>query len=303
VALSRVRAEGPDNAVAAVVVSALLDATCREPPARWHPVVWCGRYLDRAARHVPAAPRAAATGAGAVAWALGLAAAVTSAAVAERACRRMPAPAAAVARGLLLWPLWSGRMLADEVAAVEHALATRGTQAGRDALSRIVSRDTADLDPAGIRASAIESLAENLSDSVVAPLLWFAVGGLPGAAAYRYVNTADALWGYRSERWRHAGAVAARADDLANLLPARLTAAALLVGAPREVWCRLPVEARRTPSPNAGWPMAAVALRLGLRLAKPGVYVLNRGGREPGGADVARALRLVPWGRVPRAPR
>jgi adenosylcobinamide-phosphate synthase len=282
------------RAAAAVAVSAVLDTLLREPPTRLHPVVWSGRYLDRAARHVPAAPPLAALTRGATAWLLGLLVAVGTGVVAERACRRLPPAAAALARGAALWPLWSGRLLADEVAAVEAAL-DRSLDEGRRALGRIVSRDPTALDAAHVRASAIESLAENLSDSVVAPLLWFAVGGLPAAAAHRYVNTADAVWGYRTPRWEHAGRVAARADDLANLVPARLTAALLLVGAPAAAWRRLPREARRTPSPNGGWPMAAVALRLGLRLAKPDSYVLHPGGRLPGPGDVRRALALTPW--------
>jgi adenosylcobinamide-phosphate synthase len=280
--------------VLAVAVSAVLDAVLREPPAPGHPVRWAGRYLDRAARHVPAAPPGAAASRGGAAWALGLFAAIAAGLAAERVCRRLPLPAGAVARGVLLWPLWSGRLLADEVAAVDVAL-DRSLADGRGALARIVSRDTSGLAPAEVRAAAIESLAENLSDSVVAPLLSFAVGGLPAAAAYRYVNTADAMWGYRSSRWEHAGRVAARVDDLANLVPARLTAALLLAGASPATWRRLPGQARRTASPNSGWPMAAVALRLGLRLAKPGAYVLHPQGRAPGPGDVRRALALTLW--------
>ncbi|MGF1663031.1 MAG: CobD/CbiB family cobalamin biosynthesis protein, partial [Kineosporiaceae bacterium] len=223
--------------------------------------------------------------------------AVAAGVAAEGTCRRLPPAAAALLRGVALWPLWSGRLLAEEVAAVETALG-RSLADGRGALARIVSRDTSALDAAEVRASAIESLAENLSDSVVAPLVWFAVGGLPAAAAYRWVNTADAVWGYRTPRWEHAGRVAARADDLANLVPSRLTAALLLVGAPAAAWRRLPTEARGTASPNSGWPMAAVGLRLGLRLAKPGAYVLHPGGRLPAPGDVRRALSLTPWRRV-----
>lgn len=133
--------------------------------------------------------------------------------------------------------------------------------------------------------------AENLSDSLVAPLVWFVVAGLPGAAVYRYVNTADEMWGYRSQDWCWAGTAAARADDLANLLPARLTA--LLLAAPAVAVPVLRREAARTASPNAGWPMAALALRLGVRLPKRGVYVVNPAGRQPGAADAAAAVLLV----------
>ena len=192
-------------------------------------------------------------------------------------------------RGLALWPLLSARMLLAEVAAVEAAV-RRDPAAGRAALSRIVSRDTSGLTGEEVRAAAVASLAENLSDSVVAPLAWYVAAGLPGAALHRYANTADACWGYRSPRWEHAGRVAARVDDLLNLVPARLTAALLARPADRR---RLRAEARRTASPNAGWPMAAMALRLDLALAKRGHYELNAGGAAPGPGDVAAALRVA----------
>ncbi|WP_144006529.1 CobD/CbiB family cobalamin biosynthesis protein, partial [Pelomonas sp. KK5] len=156
--------------------------------------------------------------------------------------------------------------------------------AGRQQLARLVSRDTTALAEAEVREAAIETLAENLNDSVIAPLFWFAVAGLPGAAIYRFANTADAMWGYRDRReW--SGKWAARADDLLSWLPARLTGLLLYRRGP------LRREAARTPSPNSGWPMAAVALHLGLRLAKPGVYTLNAEGRAPQGGDVEAALR------------
>jgi adenosylcobinamide-phosphate synthase len=143
-------------------------------------------------------------------------------------------------------------------------------------------------------------LAENLSDSVIAPLFWFALLGLPGAALYRFANTADAMWGYR-ERWEWAGKFAARADDLLNLIPARITALGLLVVGERP-WIllgRLPREASRTASPNSGWPMGALALSLDVRLRKPDVYVLNSTGSAPSDADMATALNrtsLTAWG-------
>jgi adenosylcobinamide-phosphate synthase len=198
--------------------------------------------------------------------------------------------------GVALWPLLSGRLLLDEVGAVERALAV-DLEAGRVAVAQIVSRDVSGLPEAQVRQAGLESLAENLSDSVVAPLLWFGLGGLPAALAYRFTNTADAMWGYRTPRWRHAGAVAARADDLLNLAPARLTGIGLTLGDPaaggRTRWAGLRRAASQTPSPNAGWPMAALALRLGIRLEKPGVYALNPTGRPPEPADTAVALRLV----------
>jgi adenosylcobinamide-phosphate synthase len=216
----------------------------------------------------------------------------------------------ALVLGALLKPLLALRMLCDEVRAVEAALG-QSLAAGRERLGWLVSREVAQLTEAEVRESAIETLAENFNDSVVAPLFWFALAGLPGAALYRLANTADAMWGYRGERggrdWTWAGKWAARADDVLSWLPARLTA--LLLVAVAVVWQgqgqgvdrwqrvrqlgRLPVEARRTPSPNSGWPMAAMAVVLGIRLGKPGVYVLNAHGRVPQFADTVLALSLM----------
>jgi adenosylcobinamide-phosphate synthase len=276
--------------VGAVVVAAALDAGLREPPPRAHPVRWIGRYLDAMGRLVPAEPAGHATVVGGVAWLSGAVAAVQAGAAVERMTRRAPAWLRATVSGVALWPLLSCRLLIDEASAVERALAL-DLDAGRAAVSRIVSRDVQELSATQVRAAALESLAENLSDSVVAPLTWFAVGGLPAAALYRYANTADAMWGYRSPRWQHAGRVAARADDLLNVVPARLTA--LIVAGRAMRLGRLRREACRTPSPNAGWPMAALALRLDVRLDKAGSYALNPEGPAPMPTDTEAALRLV----------
>ena len=182
-------------------------------------------------------------------------------------------------------------MLHDEVAEVERAV-DGGLEAGRTQLRRLVSRDTTQLSATEIRESALESLAENLNDSLIAPLFWFAVGGLPAAALYRFANTADAMWGYRG-RWEWAGKFAARADDLLNLIPARMTAIGLLLVGPNRMslFRRLPAEAARTASPNSGWPMGALALSLNVRLRKPQVYALNANGSAPSAADTSTALR------------
>jgi adenosylcobinamide-phosphate synthase len=192
---------------------------------------------------------------------------------------------------LLLKPLLALRMLLDEVKAVEQSLG-QGIDSGRARLAQIVSRDTARLSSSEVRESSLESLAENLSDSVIAPLFWFAVFGLPGAAVYRFANTADAMWGYRG-RWEWAGKCAARADDLLNLIPARLTAIALLMVGPNRlsVLRQLPREAALTSSPNSGWPMSALALSMNVRLRKPGAYALNANGAEPSAADTRKGLR------------
>lgn len=273
-----------------------------EPPARWHPVVGMGRYLGWAGRRIApmageAAPRARRTFMrGAAAWALGACAVVALAVCVQEALAGLPAWAAGLAAGLALKPMLAWRMLREETGAVEEALAS-SLAAGRERLARLVSRDVAQLDEAGVRESAIESLAENLNDSVVAPVFWFVVLGLPGAALYRFANTADAMWGYRGERdgrqWEWAGKWAARADDVLSWVPARITALLIAVAHRGLPWRPLRAEAARTASPNSGWPMAAMALALRVRLGKPGVYVLNGAARPPLAADGAQARRIA----------
>ena len=278
----------------AMLMALMLDRIAGEPPQRWHPVAGIGRYLRWAGSRLPALSPVRAFAGGALAWSLGAALVVAAAWVLQAgAWRTFAAPASvggslatAATLGLLLKPMFAWRMLREEVGAIEDALAA-GLEAGRARVARLASRDVATLDATRIRETAIETLAENLSDSVVAPLFWFAVAGLPGAALYRYANTADAMWGYR-DRWEWAGKWAARADDVLSWLPARLTALALLPRPTR--WPELARQARRTPSPNGGWPMGAMALALGVRLAKPGVYLLNSGGRDAEATDTQRAL-------------
>lgn len=281
---------------ASVLVALLLDATLREPPLRLHPVRGIGNGLDRLARWMPTGPPRRALVLGGLGWSVGLAATVGMTSAVEIGARHLPRPAACVLRGVMLWPLLSLTLLTDEVAAVEDALAHSSTRAddltsAREAVARIVSRDVSDADETQIRTAAISSLAENSADAFIAPLCWFALLGLPGAAAYRFVNTADAMWGYPDRRWRYAGRVAARADDIANLLPARLTGLLLACDGASVVDLRR--EARRTPSPNGGWPMAAVALHLDIRCDKPESYTLNARGRPAQATDTLRALRLV----------
>jgi adenosylcobinamide-phosphate synthase len=163
----------------------------------------------------------------------------------------------------------------------------------------LVSRDTSRLSASQISSAVVESLSENLVDSVVAPSWAFLAAGLPAAWAYRAVNTADAVLGYRTPELEWFGKPAARLDDLLNLVPARWTGTALLLAGGRlQLLGALRREARKAAGPNAGWPMAAAALALGVRLEKPGTYVLNPGGRAPKAEDIARAVRLVRHGAL-----
>lgn len=282
----------PALAAGAVLLALLVDRLLGEPPAWMHPVVGMGKYLACCEPRLLALRPAPALLAGTLLWLAAAALVVLAALAVQRALIQWLPQAVAVALlALLLKPLMAWHMLASEVRAVEAALGD-SLEAGRARLAWLVSRDVTTLDEAQVRESAIESLAENLNDSVVAPVFWFLLLGLPGAALYRFANTADAMWGYRG-RWEWAGKWAARADDVLSWLPARLTAILLAVaGGGVRPGC-LHAQARHTPSPNSGWPMAAMALILGVRLRKPGLYTLNEGARAPQAADTARALQVA----------
>ncbi|MEY9108955.1 adenosylcobinamide-phosphate synthase [Bradyrhizobium yuanmingense] len=204
--------------------------------------------------------------------------------------------------GILAWPLVALRSLHDHVAAVATPLLAGDVAAARDAVSRIVGRDPASLDEAGIARAAIESLAENTSDGIVAPVFWGALLGLPGIFGYKAINTLDSMIGHRSERHEAFGWAAARIDDVANFIPARLTGFLVVLLAPRrsDALACMTRDARRHRSPNAGWPEAAMAGGLGVRLSGPRIYHgnatnepwLNEGARDPRAADITEALTV-----------
>ncbi|WP_247278197.1 MULTISPECIES: adenosylcobinamide-phosphate synthase CbiB [unclassified Bradyrhizobium] len=204
--------------------------------------------------------------------------------------------------GVLAWPLVALRSLHDHVAAVATPLQAGDIAAARDAVSRIVGRDPAALDEAGIARAAIESLAENASDAVVAPVFWGALFGLPGIFGYKAINTLDSMIGHRSERHEAFGWAAARIDDVANFVPARVTGFLFVLLASRrsEALSCMTRDARRHRSPNAGWPEAAMAGALGVRLSGPRIYHgsvtnepwLNEGARDPLAADINHGLTV-----------
>lgn len=204
--------------------------------------------------------------------------------------------------GVLAWPLVALRSLHEHVAAVAAPLLAGDIAAARDAVSRIVGRDPAALDEAGIARAAIESLAENASDGIVAPVFWGALFGLPGILGYKAINTLDSMIGHRNERHEAFGWAAARIDDVANVIPARLTGVlfALLASRRFEALSCMIRDARRHRSPNAGWPEAAMAGALGVRLSGPRIYHgcitsepwLNEGARDPRAADIDEALTV-----------
>jgi adenosylcobinamide-phosphate synthase len=204
--------------------------------------------------------------------------------------------------GILAWPLVAARSLHQHVAGVALPLARRDMPAARVAVSRIVGRDPARLDEAGVARAALESLAENASDGVVAPLFWGVLLGLPGIAAYKALNTLDSMIGHRTSRHKAFGWASARLDDVANLAPARLTALLLALVSERrgDALATIRRDARRHRSPNAGWPEAAMAGALDVRLSGPRTYAdrvaeepwVNADAPDPGPEDLQRGLAL-----------
>ncbi len=287
----------------AVLVALAVDRWLGEPKSAWHPVVWMGRFLGALGSWV--APRSGDSTVanavyfvrGAAAWLAGAALFASLAWCIQRLVGQLGNPwLEALTLGFALKPLLAWAMLKSEVLAVEAALQS-SLNAGRKRLAWLVSRDVTKLTECEVREAAIESLAENLNDSVVAPIFWFILFGLPGAALYRFANTADAMWGYRGERngqvWEWGGKWAARADDALSWMPARIAAALLMLAGGMRGLQNLPREAERTPSPNSGWPMAAMALTLNRRLGKAGAYQLHASAGPVKASDTQQSIILA----------
>ncbi len=267
-----------------------------------HPVTWMGALIGRLDRHLNAGEGS--RGRGVIALLLLLAATALVTVPLAWLCR--VTPFGWVLEAVLASSLLAQKSLRDAVARVAAGL-RQSLPAGRAAVSHIVGRDPEALDEAGVARAAVESLAESSSDGIVAPLFWLILGGLPGIALYKAVNTADSMIGHRTARYLAFGWASARLDDLLNLVPARLTAlfvvaAAALVRCARPglAWSTARRDAAKHDSPNAGWPEAAFAGALGLRLGGPRSYggeVLDLpsfgdGSAELGPRDIDRALTL-----------
>ncbi|MEM9304872.1 MAG: adenosylcobinamide-phosphate synthase CbiB [Pseudomonadota bacterium] len=267
-----------------------------------HPVVWLGSLIDALEGRLNRATLSNVTR-----YALGAVTTLLTVGVAAGAgilvaAALPPSLAGFAVLAVLSSSLLASRSLHQHVAAVAKPLIDDDTARARLAVSRIVGRDPALLDEAGIARASLESLAENASDGVVAPLFWGAVLGLPGLAGYKAINTLDSMIGHRNDRFEAFGGFAARLDDLANLLPARLTALLFAAAAGRRARDVLAVvhrDASSHRSPNAGWPESALAGVLAVRLSGPRRYGdtiseepwLNGEAPDPSADDIVRGLR------------
>jgi adenosylcobinamide-phosphate synthase len=275
----------------------VLDAAFGEPPPRAHPVVGIGALVSAFERSAPAGAGSRFVY-GASTTALLVGASALAGAVVVRLITPLPAPLAVIAEAWLLKTTLSARELLAAGSRVERSLEDDDLDGARAAAKSLVSRDVDALDRRLLTSAAIESLAENTSDSVVAPLLYYAAGGLPAALAYRSANTLDAMIGYRGEL-EHLGKAAARLDDLLNVVPARLTSILLLAAGAvggGDVRTGLAItlrDHRSTSSPNAGWPMSTMAGLLGTRLEKVGHYRLGEELPAPDVPAIDHAAELV----------
>ena len=284
------------------VLALTIDVAVGEPPARLHPVVLIGKAIDLLGAIEPRAPGPQLVyGVIRVLTVAGGAALVGRAA--ERRLQRLPWALRAGVAATILKSTLSLRGLAAAGGRLERDLEAGDLGAARLAARALVSRPTDRLGPALLASAGVESIAENAADSVIAPLLYYALGGLPAALGYRAANTLDAMIGYHG-RFEYSGKAAARLDDLLNLVPSRLTAGLLVVAAalaggdvPGAVET-LRRDRGATRSPNAGWPMSAMAGALGIRLEKPGAYVLGSPLPPPDTPALDHAVQLLFWTTV-----
>lgn len=261
-----------NSEILVLLVAVLLDLVYGEPPGRIHPVVWMGRLAGFLEDHAPASHRR-------LYGALMVLIAASSFTAAGAILSHTEHPLAILASAYLLKSTFSLRMLVSEALRIQRCLQEGCLEAAIGMLKSFVSRDTTGFDSEKVCSAVIESVSENYVDSILSPLFYYALFGLPGALAYKVVNTLDSMIGYTTPEYADLGFPAARLDDVLNYIPARLSALFISLASfsttPLQAALR---EHRATPSPNSGWPMAAAACALDVALEKPGVYRLNQGG-------------------------
>lgn len=279
-----------------ILFACAIDWLLGEPPNALHPVAWFGKFIHALEHRAPNGNPRAELFYGAGMAASGIAVAVLPALAFKHFLRR--GGLGIIAGAALLKSTFAWRALIRSAENVRRDLEAEQLDAAQHDLRSLVSRDTSRLDSYHVAAAAIESLAENASDSFVAPLFYYNLFGLAGACAYRAVNTMDAMVGYHG-RYEFLGKVPARLDDVLNFIPARLTALLIVAAArlgrasPGRSLKILRRDHTLTASPNAGYPMSAMAGALDVCLEKVGHYRLNQTGRAPGADDIRRAARVV----------
>jgi adenosylcobinamide-phosphate synthase len=283
-----------------ILFAIILDIIFGDPPNRFHPTAWMGSFIGWLMRFRPHRNHFDEFMYGIFIILIGLGLAAGASWMIAYLASFLPIWAGWLLEGLALKLTVSLRGLDTAARQVQTALEKKDLAEARRLLSwHLVSRDTSQLNESKVSAAAIESVAENASDGIIAPLFFFAIGGLPAAFAYRFVNTADSMLGYRDAEREWLGKVPARLDDVLNFIPARLaglfiTLSAFVAGADgKEAWRIMRRDSRVTTSPNAGVPMSAMAGALGVELEKINYYILGKGLRAPTAADIVRVRRLL----------
>ena len=290
--------------LAVILVAMLFDMFLGDPPNRFHPVAWMGNWIAFGRRNAPKTGRFFPFLYGLLLIAGSVVVMSCIGYLLQVGCQTLPVALNVVVQAAILNCAFSARSLSTAANQVFAALKVGNIALGRHEVSyHLVSRDTSQLNEAQLAAATIESVAENTSDSVVAPLLFYSLAGLPGALVYRFVNTSDAMLGYRTAELEWLGKSAARLDDVLNWIPARITAILILVAAlfskgmrrrtlasGFRVWWR---DHSKTASPNAGHPMSAAAGVLGVELEKVGHYRLGEGQPLPSYNSIPESIQLL----------
>jgi len=291
------------------LLALLFDLLLGDPPNRFHPTAWMGNLIAFLMRFRPRGNRFAELAYGVFILLTGITLSVFAGLVITNFISRLTNYQLLITNHQLLITITTALFLKltlslrglDRAARdVQSALEANNLPEARRLLSwHLVSRDTSQLDESKVSAAAIESVAENASDGIIAPLFFFALGGLPAAFAYRFINTADSMLGYHDEEREWLGKIPARLDDLLNFIPARLAGLFIVLSAPfcggsfTQAWKIMWRDSSQTASPNAGIPISAMAGALGVELEKIGHYALGKGLRLPTSKDLSRARRLL----------
>jgi adenosylcobinamide-phosphate synthase len=288
------------NHVYALLLAMLIDLTGINIPNKFHPVAWMGWIIGRMQRYAPHEGKARSFIYGGLLSFIGMFSFAAVGFILQNLLEQINPIFSVILEGCLISLFFSVSGLSQAANQIYQALHTNDLKEAQSLLSwHLVSRDTSTLDGSQVAAAAIESIAENTSDSFIAPVFYFLTFGLPGILVYRFANTADALLGYHTLDKEWLGKIPARLDDLLNLIPARITALLLFISSVLDqknvanaisVWWK---DRYKTASPNAGQPMSVMAGALDIELCKTGHYCLGEGGRQPDDRDILKVKRLM----------
>lgn len=289
-----------------ILVALLVDLLIGDPPNRFHPVAWMGTLINWAAKRAYKRSTLLSLINGGLVVSLGSMFVIGVGLLINKLVVSLKSPWKWFLEGVVLKLTISVRGLHKAANQVYNALITSNIIEARNMLAwHLVSRNTDQLSESQVSAATVESIAENISDGIIAPLFYYGLGGIPSALCYRFINTADSLLGYHDPVHEWLGKIPARTDDIANFLPARLTGLLVVIAAwlnqrnAMRAWKTMLSDAQRTLSPNAGYPMSAMSGALGIALEKEGVYNLGNGFPKtqpadiPGALDVLRSITLI----------